>query len=194
MRKSNVIGGIIFLAIGASLFIYATYASPPLRTVFDKEDEILLANSYWFFENSVNSGVKVYSEYSTSDEVEFFVLDSENFELFLKKYEEGERYTAFFGIYHSFGNSDSFTFRAPRGDTYYTILLNEGEKEVSVLFKQLEEMYYVMDGASAISLIFLPIGFILLITGLIQKPKTVETNKNTGHNEASEMHENQRTS
>jgi len=191
MIKISVIGGIIFLAIGASLFIYATYASLPLRTVFD-DSGIIQANWYWRFENGVKSGVKVYSEYSTSDEIEFFVLDSENFELFLKKYKEGERYTFFTAIYHSFGKSDSHTFRASRGDTYYTILVNDGEKEVSASFKQLEEMYYTMDAVGAISFVFLLIGFIGLIAGLIQKPKTVETNKKTGYNEASLVHENQR--
>jgi len=191
MIKSNVIGGIIFLAIGASFFIYNAYAFPPLRTAFDK-DRIIHANSYWRFENGVKSGRKVYSEYSTSDEIEFFILDSENFELFLKKYKEGERYIFFSAIYHSFGNSDSYTFRAPKDDTYYTILLNDGDNDVSASFKQLERMYYIVNAAGVLSLFLVLGGFIALIVGLIQKPKTVETNKKTGYNEASLVHENQR--
>ena len=181
MIKVSLIGGIIFLIIGASLFIYTSYASPPMRTVFDK-DKILHSNSYWLFENSVNSGVKLCSEYSTSDEVEFFVLDSENFDLFLEKYDEGEEYTVFFGIYHSFGTSDSYTFRAAKSDTYYTILLNEKDEDMNFSFKQYEEMGYIFDALRVGSFLFSLIGLIGIIAGLIQKPKNVETNKNTETN------------
>ena len=72
------------------------------------------------------------------------------------------------------------------------ILLNDGDNEVSASFKQLEETYSTLGMTVFLLILFLPIGFIFLIVGLIQKPKTVETNKNTGHNEASERHENQR--
>jgi hypothetical protein len=188
MRKRTVIGGVIFLVLGASLFIYATYVSPPLRTVFD-DYNVIQANWYWRFENGVQSGVQVCSEYSTSDEVEFFIVDSENFELFLKKYKEGEKYTVFNAIYHAVGTSDSYTFRAPRGDTYYAILMNAGDTPVSASFKQTEEMYYVVGGIGMVSLVFLPIGFILLIVGLVQKPKTAKPPKTTEHNETSLMHE-----
>ena len=185
MRKVNVICGIIFLAIGASLFLYSTYTSSPLRTVFDDQYTID-ANSYHYFMNNVaKSGIEVYSEYSASDEVEFFVLDSENFELFRNKYKEGELFTTFFGIYPSFGNSDSYTFYAPNVDEYYAVLLNDGDNDVNASFKQLEEDYFLKDTTGGISFFFLLIGFIALIIGIIQKPKTVETNKSTAHNEAS---------
>jgi hypothetical protein len=183
-----VVGGVIFLALGASLFIYGTYASPPLRTVFD-DNKVIQANWYWRFENGVQPGVQVCSEYSTSDEVEFFIVDSENFELFLKKYKEGEKYTVFKAIYHAVGTSDTYTFRAPKEDTYYAILMNAGDTPVSASFKQTEEMYYVMGGIGILSLVFLPIGFILLIGGLIQKPKKAEPPKTTEHNEPSLMQE-----
>jgi len=193
MRKKKIVSGIIVLVIGVLLIIYADNPSPQLRTVFDDTDTIP-DNWYWRFKNVVESGVVVHSEYSTSDEVEFFILDSENFELFLKKYKEGEKYTFFRAIYHSFGKSESHTFRAPKDDSYYAILLNDGDNDVSASFKQFEETYSVSAPTALFVIILLPVGFIVLIVGLIQKPKTAENNKNTGHNEASEMHENQRTS
>ncbi len=156
--------------IGASLFIYVNYAPVPLRTAFD-DWEVIPANYYWRFENEVDFGVNVCSEYSASEEIEFFILDSENFNSFLEKYKEGERYTFFSAIYHSFGASDSFTFRAPRDDIYYTILLNDGDTDVSASFKQLEEAYTILGGIAFGSLVFLAIGIVALIIGLLQKSK-----------------------
>ena len=186
--KKLVVGGIIVLAIGASLYIYSTYTSSPLRTVFD-DWYIIDANSYHLFMNNVaKSGIEVYSEYSASDDIEFFILDSEEYELFVEKYKEGGRFTIFYAIYRSFGNSDSYTFYPSTGE-YYEILLNEGDNDVSASFKQLEEYYFIKDTTGGISLILLPIGFFVLIVGLIQKTRTLETNENTGHNQASRIRE-----
>jgi hypothetical protein len=175
MRKKIVMVGIIFLAIGASLFIYADYAPSAWRTTFDDSDTIL-ASWYWRFENGVDSGKEVISEYNASDEIEFFVLDSENFELFLERYKEGERYTYFSAIYHSIGTSDSYTFSAPKDDMYYAILMNDGDHPVTASFKQLEESYTILGVIGFSSIICLIIGVLALIVGLVQKRKTQNLN------------------
>jgi hypothetical protein len=184
MRKKTVIAGIIILVIGASLFIYLDYAPSFWRTSFDDSDTIL-ESWYWRFENFVDSGEEVISEYTASDEIEFFVLDSENFELFLERYKEGERYTFFSAIYHSVGISDSYTFRAPKDDTYYAILMNDGDQPVTASFKQLEESYTILGVTGFSSIICFIIGAVALIGGLIQKPKNAEPSLVTQHNETS---------
>lgn len=172
MLKFVVVAGIIFFVVGASSFIYSTFSSYTLTTVFDDRD-ILDAYSYHMYMNNVvKPGNEVYSEYSASDDIEFFILDSENYELFVEKYKKGEQ-PIFYAIYRSFGNSDSYTFNPSAGE-YYAILLNDGDNDVSFSFKQLEEYYFVKDTTLAVSLLLIPFGFFFLIGGLIQKPKKVE--------------------
>jgi len=137
------------------------------------------SKTYRTFSNHVYSGVQVYSEYSASDDLEFFVLDSENFEVFSKRYGEGE-YSFLIALYHSFGKSDSYTFRATNDDTYYAVLVNAADYEVIASFEQNEEAYYIVGAIGFFSLFFLLIGILIIIVGLTQKSKSVETQEPNG--------------
>ena len=164
MRKKIVVGGVIVLVVGALLFIYGFF-SPPRETKVDTTDTIPAGyyHAYW---GEVPIGMSVHTEYTTSGEVEFLVLDSHNFELF----EAGEDFDE---IYHFTGKSQAHTFHAPKDDTYYVALTNLGYNDVSVSLKISAEVswarfiYFGGIGLGAI-------GFIGLIVGLILKPKMVE--------------------
>jgi len=164
MRKKIVVGGVIVLVIGALLFVYGFF-SPPREALVDDTDTIPSGYySYYWFE--VPFGMSVHSDYTTSGEVEFCVLDSHNFELF----ETGEDFDE---IYYFIGKSQAHTFHAPKHDTFYIVLTNYGDNDVSASVKISAEVswarfiYFGGIGLSAI-------GFIGLIAGLILKPKMVE--------------------
>ncbi len=164
MRKKIVVSGLIVLVVGALLFIYGFFF-PPRESLVDDTDTIPSGyyRYYWF---EVPFGMSVHSEYTTSGEVEFCVLDSHNFELF-------EAEEDFDDIYLFYGKSLSHTFHAPKEDTYYVVLSNSGYDDVSASVEISAEVswarliYFGGIGLSAI-------GFIGLIAGLILKPKMVE--------------------
>lgn len=164
MRKKIVVGGVIVLVVGALLFVYGFFF-PPRETIVDTAETIDIGHyyGYWF---EVPIGMSIRSEYATSDDVEFYVLDSDNFELF----DAGESCDE---IYYSVGESQVHTFHAPKDDTYYVLLCNLGDNNVSASLKITREVswarfiYFGGIGLSAI-------GFIGLIAGLLLKPKMVE--------------------
>ena len=80
MRKKIVVSGIIVLVIGALLFIYGFF-SPPREALVDDTDTIP-SGYYLAYSFEVPFGMSVHSEYTTSHEVEFCILDSNNYELF----------------------------------------------------------------------------------------------------------------
>jgi hypothetical protein len=164
LRKKIVIGGVIVLVVGALLFVYGFFL-PPRETVVDTTETIQASHysGYWF---EVPIGMSIYSEYAASNEVEFYVLDSHNFELF----DAGEDCEE---IYYSVGKSNVHTFHAPKDDTYYVVLCNLGDSDVSASLKISREVSWarlIWFGGIGLS----AIGFIGLIAGLILKPKMVE--------------------
>ena len=164
MRKKIVVGGVIVLVVGALLFIYGFF-SPPREALVDDTD-IIPSGYYLWYSFEVPLGMSVHSEYTTSHEVEFCVLDSHNYELFEAELDFNE-------IYYFIGKSQAHTFHAPKDDTFYVILNNYGDNDVSASVKVSAEVswarfiYFGGIGLSAI-------GFIGLIAGLILKPKMVE--------------------
>lgn len=165
LRRKIVVGGAILLVVGALLFVYGFF-SPPRETKVDTTDTIP-AGYYYGFSFEIPFGMSVHSEYTTSGEVEFCVLDSHNFELF----EDGEDCSE---IYSFTGTSQSHTFHAPKKDTYYVVLTNLGYNDVSSSLKISAEVSwarYIYFGGIGLG----AIGFIGLIAGLILKPKMVET-------------------
>ena len=164
MRKKIVVVGVIVLVLGALLAIYGFF-SPPRETIVDDTDTIPSGyySAYW---DEVPFGMSVHTKYTASDEVEFLVLNSHNFELF----DAVEDYDA---IYDSWGKSQSHTFHAPKDDTYYIALCNFEDQTVSVSVKISREVSwarFIWLGGIGLSVI----GFIGLIAGLILKPKMVE--------------------
>jgi len=164
MRKKIVVGGAIVLVIGALLFVYGFFF-PPRETVVDTTETIPVGyySGYWF---EVPIGMSIRSEYTTSGAVEFYVLDSHNYELF----DAGEDCQ---NIYYSVGESQVHTFHAPKDDTYYVFLSNLGDSDVSASLKVSREVSwarFIYFGGGVLS----AIGFIGLIAGLILKPKMVE--------------------
>ncbi len=165
LRRKIVVGGAILLVLGALLFVYGFF-SPPREALVDDTDTIP-SGYYLGYSFEVPFGMSVHSEYTTSHEVEFCVLDSHNFELF-------EAESDFDEIYYFLGKSQSHTFHAPKDDIFYVILSNYGDNDVSASVRVSAEVswarliYFGGIGLGAI-------GFIGLIAGLILKPKMVET-------------------
>jgi hypothetical protein len=164
MRKKIVIGGIVVLVVGALLFIYGFFF-PPRETLIDTTESIP-SGYYYYFWFEVPTGMSIHSEYTTSREVEFCVLNSHNYELF-------EAEEDFDDIYFFYGKSLSHTFHAPKDDTYYVVLSNSGYDDVSASVEISAEVSwarFIYFGGIGLS----GIGFISLIAGLILKPKIVE--------------------
>jgi hypothetical protein len=164
MRKKIVVSGVISLVIGALLFTYGFFA-PPWETVIDTTEPIQSGyyNRFWF---ELRFGMSIHSEYTTSDDVEFLVLDSRNFELF----EAGEDFDE---IYYFLGKSQTYTFNAPKDDTFNILLLNLGDNDVSCSLKISREASWARSIAFG-GIIMSAIGLIELIAGLILKPKMLE--------------------
>jgi len=188
MRKKVVIAGITCLVIGALLFLYGFYSTFWL-TMQDTTKTIPSDKFYMLNMPGVESGMKVHSEYTASNEVRFYILDESNYNKFEMFLSDGTL-TFFQFVYHSEGESESHTFRAPKDDTYYIVLC--GDNDVSVTVKILTERIWINGMIYFIALfLFVPIGFIVLIVGLVQKPKTAKPPKITEYNEASLMREKQ---
>lgn len=168
MRRKFVIGGVIVLLVGVLLFIYAFFF-PPRESIVNTTVTIP-AGHYQWFAVGVPFGMSTYSEYTASDDVEFIILDSHNYGLFEaeKDWDKIEE-----TIYYFFGRSEAHMFHAPKDDTYYFILNNFGDNDVSASVK-------ILGGVSWARLVYFggigisAIGFISLIIGVVLKPKIVE--------------------
>lgn len=164
MRKKIVVGGTILLFIGILLLVYGSFF-PPRETLLNHRD-IIESGIYRYYWVTVPSGESVHLEYSTFDEVEFLVLDSQNFELL-------EAHENFSPIFLSSGRSKSYALRAPKDDRYYVVLLNSGYSTVSSLVKISREV----SGLSSVWLAGLGlsvIGFTGVMVGLTLKQKIAE--------------------
>ncbi|MCW4052687.1 MAG: hypothetical protein NWE78_05730, partial [Candidatus Bathyarchaeota archaeon] len=120
-------------------------------------------SGFWL---EVPTGMSIHSEYTASDEVEFCVLDSHNFEL----YNAGEPCNE---IYYSIGSSQIHTFHAPKDDTYYLLLYNFGVNHMSaslVISRGVSWARFIYFGGIGLS----AIGFIGMIVGFLIRPKMVE--------------------
>ena len=161
LRKEVVVGGALVLVVGTLLLMYG-FLFPPLETLLDDMDTIQ-SDMYRYYWVRVPSGGSVHAQYTTSDEVEFHVFDSHNFELFATYADCDE-------MYAYIGRSKSYTFRAPEDDRYYFVLMNIGYGPVNSFVKLSREpswtMFIWIGGVS----IFV-IGFVGLIVGLTLKSK-----------------------
>lgn len=119
----------------------------------------------------VETDVRVHSEYTASNEIIFYILDEYNYyklETFLKN----RIWTDYQFIHHSVGESESYTFSAPKYDTYYIVLFGSGDNDVSVAVKILIERVWIKGMLYVFALlIFVPIGLVGIIGGLRAKPK-----------------------
>ena len=164
MRKKIVVGGTIVLVVGTLLLVYGSLF-PPRETLLNDMDTIQ-SGIYRYYWVTVPSGESVNFEYSTSDEVEFLVLDSDNFELL-------EAYENFDPIFISSGRLKFYALHAPKDDRYYVVLLNSGYSTVTSSVKISREVSgprFVWLAGVGLSVI----GCTGVIVGLTLKPKITE--------------------
>jgi hypothetical protein len=115
--------------------------------------------------------MKVHSEYTASSVVSFRILDEYNYTNFKLLAIEGK--FAFYDYLYSFeGESGSYTFSAPKDDTYYVVFY--GEDDVSVTVKIVTERLWITSGLMIVSTFFIPFGVISIIFGLVPKRPEIE--------------------
>jgi hypothetical protein len=109
--------------------------------------------------------MKVHFEYTASNDVGFYILDEYNYTNFEAFLSEGKA-TVFQFVYNSEGASDSYTFTAPKDDTYNVVFIGSGDYDVSVTVKILKERAWITSSLMLGSAFFIPFGALSIIFGL----------------------------
>ena len=179
IRKNVVVLGIILVVVGVILFFYVSNSTFWLEmwneTITIPSDKFLHLNV-----PGVEYGMKVYSEYTASNEVRFYLLDESNYNSYKAFLKEG-MFTGFLFVYNSEGASDSYTFTAPKDDTYYVVFFGSGDYDVSVTVKILTERVWITRSLMIASAFFIPFGVISIIFGLVPKRPEIENLQNIPH-------------
>jgi len=164
LRKKIVITGVIVIVIGVLLFAYGFFF-PPRDIVVDTEVTIKpeYYHYYWIL---AEVGQSLRFSFSSTDIVDFYVMDGENFEL-------ADAGKAFDEIHYFAGGESSYSFHAPKTNKYYFVVNNSGENDVTVLMMLIAEKAYsryIYFAGIGLGLV----GIIGTIAGSILKPKVVE--------------------
>jgi hypothetical protein len=171
MRKVAVVFGIILLVVGivflALHFLYTPWHAGHNTTITLSPGDGHMYSVLGF------ETYKVRCEYNASGEVMFFVFNEDNYESFIDFWENKNLASHYLTIYYSNGTSDSYTFVAPRDDTYVMLLGRssgkEGSVSVSVKMQNESRAYREMFYVGGIG--FTVLGSVTLVGGLILKPK-----------------------
>jgi hypothetical protein len=174
--RKNVVGfGIIFIVVGIILFFYASNSTFWLEGW--NTSETVPNDKAWILNiPGVEYGMKVHSEYTASDMVSFRIFDEYNYNQFELLAFEG-KLAVYDYIHSSKGESGSYTFSAPKDDTYYVVF--SGDYDVNVTVKILTERVWITQSLMIASAFFIPFGVISTIFGL-KGPKD-DTSQNFPH-------------
>lgn len=172
VRKHTVVGGIILLVVGALLFVYG-FSSSFWLTIHDTTKTIQVGQYLHLNVPRVDRGMRVHSEYAASDEVSLYIFDEHNFELF-QSFVQYNLQLFYDEIYHFSGRSQSYTFSAPKDDTYHIVLINFEDNDVSASVKILTDRPGILGLIYFFAFILSVGGLATLIGGLVLKPKMKE--------------------
>ncbi len=178
IKKKIVVLGIIFIIVAAIFFFYgsnSTFWYERVRTETLPNDQF-----WWLNVPGVEYGMKVHYEYTASNEVRFYILDESNFNDFEAFLREGT-FTVFQFVYNSEGESDSYTFTAPKDDTYYVVFIGSGDYDVSVTVKILKERVWITSSLMLSSAFFIPFGILSIIFGLKRPEDDISQNLPHAH-------------
>jgi len=179
IRKKIVVLGIIFIVVAVIFFFYgsnSTFWRERVRTETIPNDQF-----WWLNVPGVEYGMKVHSEYTASNDVRFYILDESNYTNFEALLSEG-KFTVFQFVYSSEGASDSYTFTAPKDDTYNIVFIGSGDYDVSITVKILTERVWITSSLMLGSAFFIPFGVLSIIFGL-KRPED-DTPQNFPHADA----------